>query len=127
MITLTAIGIVRSPLNARADCPRQEHEGAPEAIIEVFAFCAEAAADIQPGDQLLLLTWLDKADRAVQKTHPRNDEAAPLTGVFATRSPDRPNPIGVHWVKVKSRVGLALTVDALEVLNGTLVLDIKSA
>ena len=122
---LKIIGTVRSAINRLEDCPRQEYENAPEALIELHTEYTTAMRDIKKGDDLIILTWLDKADRDVQETRPRNDPNAPLTGVFSTRSPDRPNPIGVHFVKVTDVSGHQLFIDKLEVLNNTPVVDIK--
>lgn len=110
------------------DCPLQAGEGAPEATIEIFDEYQDAASHLRPGDHLVLLTWLDKAKRKTLKTHPRNDPKIELTGIFSTRSPDRPNPIGIHTVKVLAQVSKnKFKVSALEVLDGTPVLDIKSS
>ena len=94
--SLQPIGFVRSDLRSLGDAPRQGDEGAPEAVLEIDPAYAEALHGLAPGDDLVVLTWLHRADRSVLQTHPRNDPATPLTGVFATRSPDRPNPIGLH-------------------------------
>lgn len=123
---LRFIGTVHSQLKNLQDCPRQENENAPEATIEIFAEFIEGMADVKPGDKIMLFTWLDKADRSVLKTRPRNDNNLPLTGVFSTRSPDRPNPIGVHLVKVASDLkDNCFEVSNLEVLDGTPLIDIK--
>lgn len=119
------IGLIHSELKNLQDCPRQEKEGAPAATIEVFNEFAEALKDLQVGDMLILFTWLHKADRTVLETRPRNDNNLPLTGVFSTRSPDRPNPIGIHFVKVEAVNGNHFTVSNLEVLDGTPLIDIK--
>jgi tRNA-Thr(GGU) m(6)t(6)A37 methyltransferase TsaA len=120
------IGIVHSPLTTLQDCPLQESEGAPNAIIEVYGEFAEAMKDLQAGDKIIMFTWLNQSDRSVLSTHPRNDTSNRLTGVFSTRSPDRPNPIGIHFVNIKSVLpGNRLQVSQLEVLNGTPVVDIK--
>jgi tRNA-Thr(GGU) m(6)t(6)A37 methyltransferase TsaA len=121
------VGYVRSPLRDRRDAPRQAHEGAPEAVLELEPEFAPALQLIAPGDDLILLTWLHLADRSVLQTHPRDDPTAPLTGVFATRSSDRPNPIGLHRVTVtaiESRT--RLRVAALEAIDGTPILDLKA-
>jgi tRNA-Thr(GGU) m(6)t(6)A37 methyltransferase TsaA len=94
------IGVVRSTLRAPAEAPNQAFEGAPEALLEIDPAFADALHLVQPGDELILLTWLHLADRGVLQTHPTGDTNIPLTGVFKTRSPDRPNPIGVHRVTV---------------------------
>jgi tRNA-Thr(GGU) m(6)t(6)A37 methyltransferase TsaA len=122
---LDVIGSVRSPLRNLADAPKQGDEGAPAAVVEINPRFAAAAADIGPGDALLVLTWLDRADRGVQAVHPRDDRSRPLTGVFSTRSPDRPNPIGLHRVRVVAVDGARIEVDGLEALDGTPVLDVK--
>jgi tRNA-Thr(GGU) m(6)t(6)A37 methyltransferase TsaA len=103
----------------------QGDEGAPDAWLELDAAVADALDGIAAGDELLVLTWLDRADRDVLRTHPRDDRTRPELGVFATRSPDRPNPIGLHRVAVLAVDGLRLRVANLEALDGTPVLDLK--
>jgi tRNA-Thr(GGU) m(6)t(6)A37 methyltransferase TsaA len=127
-IEMQPIGVVRSELRDRRDAPRQAFEGAPEAILEIDAAFAPALDRVTPGTELIVLTWLDRADRTVLKVHPRDDESIPLTGVFATRSPDRPNPIGLHRVTV-TRIDppTSVHVDALEAIDGTPILDLKVA
>jgi tRNA-Thr(GGU) m(6)t(6)A37 methyltransferase TsaA len=123
---LRFIGTIHSELKDLQDCPRQEKEGAPAATIEIFDEFIEGLKNIQAGDQLILFTWLHKADRTVLETRPRNDNNLPLTGVFSTRSPDRPNPIGIHFVKVVEVLeDNQFTVSNLEVLDGTPLIDIK--
>ena len=122
---LTPIGVVRSPLRNRADAPRQGREGAPDAWILLEPSYADALQGVSAGDELVLLTWLHEADRSVLQVHPRDDESRPLTGVFATRSSDRPNPIGLHRVTVYGIDGLELAVGPLEAIDGTPVVDIK--
>jgi len=122
---LRAIGVVRSPLTRRADAPRQGDEGAPDATVLLDPAYAEALEGVRVGDELVLLTWLHEADRSVLQVHPRDDESRPLTGVFATRSSDRPNPIGLHEVAVAGIDGLELAVGPLEAVDGTPVIDIK--
>ena len=121
------IGRVRSTLTDVASAPKQGHEGAPDAWIEFVPDVAPALAELAPGDQVLVLTWLDRADRTVLRVHPRGDPANPETGVFLTRSPHRPNPIGLHPVRVTERDGLRVRVHPLEAVDGTPVLDVKSA
>jgi tRNA-Thr(GGU) m(6)t(6)A37 methyltransferase TsaA len=121
------IGVVRSPLRAVADAPNQAFEGAPEAVLEIDPAFADALHRIEPGDELIVLTWLHLADRGSRQTHPTGDERIPLTGVFRTRSPDRPNPIGVHRVTVTAREGTTLHVSGLEAIDGTPIVDLKVA
>lgn len=116
---------IESPLADRASAPRQGDEGAPPARVVFAPEFHRAAADIRPGDELVLLTWLHEADRETQAVHPRSDPARPLEGVFSTRSPDRPNPIGLHTVTVTAAEGGTLTVTGLEAIDGTPVLDVK--
>ena len=105
--------------------PRQGDEGAPDAWLEFEPEVAEALGDIGPGDQLLLLTWLDRADRDTLVVHPRGDTSRTPTGVFATRSPHRPNPIGLHRVEVLSVEGRRVQVSGLEAIDGTPIVDVK--
>jgi len=124
--TLRPVGVVRSRLSAPADAPNQAFEGAPEAVLEIAPAFADALNRIRAGDQLIVLTWLHLADRDVLRTHPTGDTNIPLTGVFRTRSPDRPNPIGVHRVTVTALEGpTTLRVDALEAIDGTPIVDVK--
>jgi tRNA-Thr(GGU) m(6)t(6)A37 methyltransferase TsaA len=122
---LVAIGTVESPLTDRASAPKQGHEGAPAAWLVFDAAVADALDGIAEGDELLVLTWLDRADRDVLRVHPRDDLTAAERGVFSTRSSDRPNPIGLHRVTVLAVEGLRLRVDRLEALDGTPVVDVK--
>jgi tRNA-Thr(GGU) m(6)t(6)A37 methyltransferase TsaA len=122
---LRVVGRISSPLTDPADAPKQGDEGAPEAVVEIAAEFATALRGIETGDELLVLTWLDRADRDVLAVHPRGDVNRPEAGVFATRSPDRPNPIGLHRVRVLSLDGQRLRVADLEALDGTPVLDLK--
>jgi tRNA-Thr(GGU) m(6)t(6)A37 methyltransferase TsaA len=123
---LHVIGVVRSSLARRADAPRQGDEGAPDATILLEPSYADALQGIGVGDELILLTWLHEADRSVLQVHPRDDETRPLTGVFATRSSDRPNPVGLHRVTVMAIDGLELAVGPLEAIDGTPLVDIKT-
>jgi tRNA-Thr(GGU) m(6)t(6)A37 methyltransferase TsaA len=116
---LMAIGTVQSPLRSRAEAPKQGDEGAPEAWL---AFEPRFAGGL---DEVLVLTWLDRAARDVLRVRPRSDAARPMTGVFATRSPDRPNPIGLHRVTVLEVDGTRLRVRDLEAIDGTPILDVK--
>lgn len=105
----------------------QGDEGAPAAWLELSEAVAPALLGIRPGDELILLTWLHLAGRDVMQVHPRGDLTRPLTGVFATRSPDRPNPIGLHRITVLEVAGNRLRVAPLEAVDGTPILDLKSA
>ena len=122
---LRPVGLVESPLTDRADAPKQGDEGSPEAWIAFAPEFAEAAKDLNAGDEVLLLTWLDLGDRGALAVHPRSDPSRPLTGVFSTRSPDRPNPIGLHRVSVLEVDGGRARVSGLEAVDGTPVLDVK--
>jgi tRNA-Thr(GGU) m(6)t(6)A37 methyltransferase TsaA len=122
---LDPIGVVRSPLPDRASAPLQGDEGAPDAWIELTEPVADALDGIQVGDELIVITWLHEARREVLKVHPRGDAGRPLTGVFATRSPDRPNPLGLHPVKALELAPGKLKVGPIEAIDGTPVLDIK--
>ena len=120
-----SVGVVRSGLSDRGDAPRQPDEDAPSAEVVVDDDVAGALVGIAVGDRIELLTWLHLADRSTLSTHPRGDTTRPLTGVFATRSPDRPNPVGLHTVTVTAVDGNVLRVDGLEAIDGTPVIDIK--
>ena len=122
---LTPVGWVESPLTDPADAPKQGFEGAPDAWIVFEPAVTEAAADIRPGDELVVLTWLDRARRDVQRVHPRDDASNPMQGVFKTRSADRPNPIGLHPVEVVAVEGNRIRVRNLEALDGTPIIDVK--
>jgi tRNA-Thr(GGU) m(6)t(6)A37 methyltransferase TsaA len=127
-IELTPIGIVRSALRDRGAAPRQAFEGAPGATLEIDPAFAPALDRVTSGTELIVVTWLHEADRAVLQVHPRDDARIPLTGVFATRSPDRPNPIGLHRVTVTGTdPPTSVHVDALEAIDGTPILDLKVA
>ena len=122
---VTAIGTVESMLTDRADAPRQGDEGAPGAWIVVEPAYAPALEGIAIGDRLVIVTWLHLGHRDVLQTHPRSDTTRPEQGVFSTRSPDRPNPIGLHPVEVLAMEGTRLRVAPLEAIAGTPVIDIK--
>jgi tRNA-Thr(GGU) m(6)t(6)A37 methyltransferase TsaA len=122
---MRAVGHVRSPLTDAASAPRQGDEGAPPAWIEFDAAVGPALAGLHAGDEVLVLTWLDRADRSVLVTRPRDDATRAEIGVFATRSPHRPNPIGLHRVRLRAVDGLRFDVEGLEALDGTPVLDVK--
>jgi tRNA-Thr(GGU) m(6)t(6)A37 methyltransferase TsaA len=122
---LRPVGWVRSSLTELADAPRQGDEGAPDAWVEFEDWVVDALRGIGEGSEVLLLTWLHRADRSTLLTHPRNEPSNPLTGVFFTRSPDRPNPIGLHRVDVLAVEGTRMRVSALEAVDGTPVVDVK--
>jgi tRNA-Thr(GGU) m(6)t(6)A37 methyltransferase TsaA len=117
--------VVRSSIGSRAEAPKQGSEGAPDAWLELVADVEPALDGIAPGADLVILTWLDRSRRDVLRVHPRGDPANPMAGVFATRSPDRPNPIGLHRVTVHEIDGVCLKVGPIEALDGTPVIDIK--
>jgi tRNA-Thr(GGU) m(6)t(6)A37 methyltransferase TsaA len=119
------IGYVESPLTDLADAPRQGDEGAPQAWVVVRPELAPALEGLAPGDPVVVITWLDHARRDVLRTHPRGDVSRAAAGVFATRSPDRPNPIGLHPTRIVSIDGPRLCVEGLEAVDGTPVLDLK--
>jgi tRNA-Thr(GGU) m(6)t(6)A37 methyltransferase TsaA len=119
------IGAVRSTLVNRKNAPRQGREGAPDAWLDVHPDFAPALLGIAAGDDILVLTWLHQSERFTLQVHPRSDPANPLAGVFATRSPDRPNPIGLHRVTVRDIAGTRLRVGPIEAIDGTPVVDIK--
>jgi tRNA-Thr(GGU) m(6)t(6)A37 methyltransferase TsaA len=127
-VLIQPIGVVRSALRDRRHAPRQAFEGAPGAVLDISPELAPALHLVTPGSELIVVTWLHEADRGVLQVHPMDDERIPLTGVFATRSPDRPNPIGLHQVTVTGIAPPAqVHVDALEAIDGTPILDLKVA
>ena len=123
--SLSAIGFLHSPLKQREEAPNQGREGAPDAWLEVNETVAEGLEGIAVGDEIIVITWLHQSHRDILKVHPRGDETVPLAGVFATRSPDRPNPLGLHRVTVLSIAGTRLKVGPIEAIDGTPVVDIK--
>jgi tRNA-Thr(GGU) m(6)t(6)A37 methyltransferase TsaA len=123
--SLRFVGQVRSDLRDPAAAPRQGAEGAPDAWLELHADLAPALVGIAAGDALVLVTWLDRADRGVLQVHPRGDPRNPIAGVFATRSPHRPNPLGLHRVTVRAIDGTRLRVGPLEAIDGTPIVDLK--
>ena len=124
-IALRPIGRVESPLTDPAQAPRQADEGAPEAWLTLDADFAPGILGLQAGDEIVVLTWLDRAQRDILVNHPRGDASRPQAGVFTTRSPHRPNPIGLHQVTVAAVDGARVRVRSLEAVDGTPILDIK--
>lgn len=125
ILELKPVGRVESRLTDKADAPKQGHEGAPDAWLVFEPDVLAALEGIRPGDRLIVLTWLDRAQRDVLRVHPRDDTANPKQGVFNTRSPDRPNPIGLHEVEVIAIEGERVHVRPLEALDGTPIVDVK--
>ena len=123
--TIEPIGFVRSRLTQLEAAPMQGDEGAPDAWLELIPDVAQGLLGIKVGDELIMLTWLHLAERDVLQVHPRGDLNRPLTGVFATRSPDRPNPVGLHRVSVIEVTKQKLRVAPLEAIDGTPIVDIK--
>ena len=121
------IGVIRSTLTSRRDAPKQGSEGAPDAWLEVYAWAEDGLMGISPGDELIVITWLHQGHRDTFQVHPRRDPRNPLMGVFATRSPDRPNPLGLHPVVVRDIDGARLRIGPMEVVDGTPVVDMKPA
>lgn len=124
---LEPVGFIRSTLKTREEAPRQGPEGGPDAWLEIESQFTEALLGIEVGHELIVITWLHEARRDVMKNHPRSDPSRPLTGVFYTRSPARPNPLGLHPVTVREICGTRLRIGPIEVFDGTPVVDIKSA
>jgi tRNA-Thr(GGU) m(6)t(6)A37 methyltransferase TsaA len=124
-IELTPVGRVQSTLTDPASAPCQGDEGAPDAWLAFEPGVRAALEGLRPGDEILVLTWLHLADRAVLRVHPRGDATRPETGVFSTRSPDRPNPIGLHRVQVAMVEDTRVRVHGLEAVDGTPVVDVK--
>ena len=123
--SLRPVGRIRSTLRAPGEAPRQGSEGAPDAWLELDPAFARALSGVAPGDELIVITWLHRADRGVLEVHPRGDPANPLAGVFATRSPHRPNPLGLHRVTVREIAGTRLRIGPIEAIDGTPVVDLK--
>ena len=122
---LRPIGIIRSSLKKRSEAPKQGSEGAPDAWLEVSPLVAVGLDGLAAGDDVIVVTWLHQARRDVLKVHPRSERHRPLTGVFATRSPDRPNPLGLHAVTVREVAKNRLRIGPIEAIDGTPVVDIK--
>jgi tRNA-Thr(GGU) m(6)t(6)A37 methyltransferase TsaA len=123
--TVRPIGRVQSPLVSTADAPRQGDEGAPDAYLLLDPEVQAGLDGIAVGDELIVLSWLHEADRTVLRVHPRGDLSRPEAGVFSTRAPSRPNPIGLHRVRVLDIAGVRLHVSGLEAIDGTPVIDLK--
>lgn len=123
--TLKPIGFVRSILSDRRSAPKQGFEGAPDAWLELAEEFTLGLEGLSVGDHVVLITWFHEARREVLKLHPRGDPSLPITGVFATRSPDRPNPLGLHRVEILELAGTRLRVSPLEAIDGTPVVDLK--
>jgi tRNA-Thr(GGU) m(6)t(6)A37 methyltransferase TsaA len=122
---LHPIGVIRSRLKERTKAPKQGSEGAPDVWLDVRPSAAQGLDGLAVGDEIIVLTWLHRAHRKTLKVHPRSDPSRPLTGVFATRSPDRPNPIGLHRVTVRRIAKNSLRIGPMEAIDGTPVIDIK--
>jgi tRNA-Thr(GGU) m(6)t(6)A37 methyltransferase TsaA len=123
--TVRPIGRVQSPLVSTAEAPRQGDEGAPDAYLLLDPEVQAGLDGIAVGDELIVLSWLHEADRTVLRVHPRGDLSRPEAGVFSTRAPSRPNPIGLHRVRVLDIAGVRVHVSALEAIDGTPVIDLK--
>jgi tRNA-Thr(GGU) m(6)t(6)A37 methyltransferase TsaA len=123
---LRPIGRIQSVLRQLGEAPRQGSEGAPDAWLEVDSMYAPALRGIVVGDDVIVVTWLHRADRDVLEVHPRNEPSNPLTGVFATRSPHRPNPLGLHRVTVHEMSGTRMRIGPIEAIDGTPVVDVKA-
>ncbi len=125
MFSVEPIGVIRSEIKNREDAPLFYTDGAPNALLEILPAYVEGLHRMQAGDEIIVITWLHRAHRDVLKVHPRGDLSKPLTGVFSTRSPDRPNPLGLHRVKVLEIEGNHLRIGPIEAIDGTPVIDIK--
>jgi tRNA-Thr(GGU) m(6)t(6)A37 methyltransferase TsaA len=123
--SLHPVGHIRSTLRALDEAPRQGSEGAPDAWLEVNPTVARGLFGIAAGDEIIVVTWLHRADRDVLEVHPRGDPDVPLAGVFVTRSPRRPNPLGLHRVTVREISGTRLRIGPIEAIDGTPVVDLK--
>lgn len=122
---LRPIGVIRSALKDRKGAPRQGDEGAPDAWLELKAWALKGLAQVRKGDELIVITWLHRGKRDVFQVYPRGVTRYGLFGVFATRSPDRPNPLGLHPVAVRKIVGRRLRIGPIEAIDGTPVVDLK--
>jgi tRNA-Thr(GGU) m(6)t(6)A37 methyltransferase TsaA len=124
-VWLQPVGVIRSELKSRRGAPRQGSEGAPDVWLELEPAVLEGLLGMAVGDEIIVITWLHQGRRDVLQVHPRSDPRNPLTGVFATRSPDRPNPLGLHPVTVREIDGSRLRIGPIEAIDGTPVVDIK--
>jgi tRNA-Thr(GGU) m(6)t(6)A37 methyltransferase TsaA len=122
---LVPVGLLHSSLRDRKDAPNFYTEGAPDAILEIYPAFRRALYRIRVGDELIVITWLHRANRSLLRTHPESDMTRPLLGVFLTRSPDRPNPLGLHRCRVKEVTSTGLRIGPIEAIDGTPVVDIK--
>ena len=122
---LRPIGVIRSTVTSRRDAPKQGNEGAPDVWLELYPWAADGLLRMAAGDEIIVITWLHQGRRETLQVHPRGNTQNPLTGVFATRSPDRPNPLGLHPVVVRDIDGTRLRIGPMEAIDGTPVVDIK--
>jgi tRNA-Thr(GGU) m(6)t(6)A37 methyltransferase TsaA len=122
---LRTIGVIRSDLRQRGQAPRQGSEGAPDAWLDLEGWASRGLQGVAEGDRILVITWLHRGRRDVLRVRPRGDRRRRLAGVFATRSPDRPNPVGLHAVTVRRIVGNRLRIGPIEAIDGTPVVDVK--
>ena len=125
--TCRPVGHIRSSLQSTQQAPLQGSEGAPDAWVEIDPAFARALSGVAAGDDLIIITWLDRANREVLDVHPRGDPNNPITGVFATRSPHRPNPLGLHRVTVREIAATRMRVGPIEAIDGTPIVDLKIA
>ncbi len=123
---LQVVGRIRSVLRSKDEAPRQGSEGAPDAWLELDPAFEPALRGVAAGNAVIVITWLHRSNREVLQVHPRSDPEIPLAGVFATRSPDRPNPLGLHRVTVREISGIRLRIGPIEAIDGTPVVDIKA-
>lgn len=122
---LRPIGVIRSTITSRHEAPKQGSEGAPDAWLEVEPWAVDGLMGLAPGDEIIVITWLHQSHRDTFQVHPRRNPNNPLMGVFATRSPDRPNPLGLHPVVIRVIEAQRLRIGPIEVVDGTPVVDIK--
>jgi tRNA-Thr(GGU) m(6)t(6)A37 methyltransferase TsaA len=125
MFSLAPIGLIQSEIKKVEDAPLFYTEGAPNAYLKIDSIYTDGLDRMRVGDEIIVLTWFHLADRETLKVHPRGDASNPLTGVFSTRSPDRPNPVGLHRVKVLEIAPGRLYIGPIEAIDGTPVIDIK--